>query len=264
MGGMSKGKAPKESSALACGGMEPTSSESPVKKQMATMSYAEQAALLSPSGEASAETCESPTSWYALGPSESEGTCEAPAEWYEPQAVPEVIMDSGGSGGAGGASGADATGGSGGASGRGASPKAPAKQKTTEPPKVDDKKVQEWINKALAQAPKGASEAMRADLGHAWLYQQRQSHPNTEVNLAAAEHYMYNRAQVAKGGTTSAVVQGAMTAGYDVVKGTAQLFGVGKWLSTDDREPSPASVESTAWGMKGIGDGMSDYGQSGS
>lgn len=123
---------------------------------------------------------------------------------------------------------------------------------------VTDKAVQGWIDRARGQAVKTFGPLHVTMSAWKWLYDQRQTHPNTNLALAAAEHYMYNRYESGRG-IFEAGLAHVLTPMYYLSKGIASLIpGAPKLLSTDGRKPSTPTLESYAWAMKGIKDGRRD------
>jgi hypothetical protein len=119
---------------------------------------------------------------------------------------------------------------------------------------VDDAEVARIIAEAQAQA-EGATAADRAREAWWYVYNLREA-DNQDVNLAAAEHYLYARYSGAQDGALGAVATGVMATGYDAVK--AVLFAVGEeeLISTDGRTPSRPTWGSTAWGIEGAWDSL--------
>lgn len=79
----------------------------------------------------------------------------------------------------------------------------------------------------------------------------------TDVNLAAAEHYMYIRFLT---GATGDPLTRAYPTGYFIKKVVFFALGKEKDMRTDPNNPVlPPSVASVAWGNQGAEDGMKDY-----
>lgn len=123
---------------------------------------------------------------------------------------------------------------------------------------VDDAVVQQLVDDALqlgaAQWPESPPDAAQA----AWYdVLTRRNRAPQDVNLAAAEHYLYARYAALQDGAASGVGMAVLAAGYDAVKAVAFGLGVEDWLSTDGTTPSRPTVGSTRWGMAGAVDGIS-------
>lgn len=118
--------------------------------------------------------------------------------------------------------------------------------------KVDDKKVQEIVTDTWTKH-KGDAQAAWSDL------YERRNDPNdpdasTDVDLAAAEHYMLCRYWVGEG-IYSATQMKMMTHVYHAAKKTLPE----SWMRHDpDRPATPPSAEALAWALKGITDGEND------
>lgn len=120
---------------------------------------------------------------------------------------------------------------------------------------VDDAEVQRIIEDCYANATFD-QEPSRTE--SAWYHAlELRKKDGENVNLAAAEHYLYAKYSGKKDGVLGAAATGVMATGYDLVKGGLQLFGQEDLLSTDGTKPSKATVGSTRWGLKGAVDGVS-------
>ncbi len=133
-----------------------------------------------------------------------------------------------------------------------------------------DTHVQSFIDDAMKKAqtnwPKNTSIINVTNSAWDDLLKQRKAHDQDE-ELAAAEHYMYARYMVGKGGESSYFGMMAFVAGYDGVKmllqGLGAVTGAGDHmlnvLSTDGTKPTSASVLSVRWGRYGCSDGLKDF-----
>ena len=121
---------------------------------------------------------------------------------------------------------------------------------------VDDARVQEWIDECYAASNFPQEPDHTRD---AWAHalNLRRDNPQ-DVNLAAAEHYLYAKYSGKEDGAFGAITTGLMATGYDAVKAGAFLFGVEDWLSTDGTKPSKPTLGSTRWGLAGAADGLGD------
>jgi hypothetical protein len=121
----------------------------------------------------------------------------------------------------------------------------------------EDAKVQSYVQSALRQAT-GSTLARRDKSAFAILNQKR-NRDMMNVYLAAAEHYMYARSQVAEGGYSSYAQMAVLIPGYDGLKWALGLFDKQNWLSTDGTAVTPGNALSVRWGMRGATAGLQDY-----
>jgi hypothetical protein len=112
--------------------------------------------------------------------------------------------------------------------------------------------VQEAIATGAAQWPESPTDAAQA----AWYdVLTRRNRAPQDVNLAAAEHYLYARYSAMEDGPVGGMGMAVLAAGYDAVKAVAFGLGVEDWLSTDGTTPSRPTVGSARWGVAGAIDG---------
>ena len=122
---------------------------------------------------------------------------------------------------------------------------------------VDDQEVWRIVNLELSRAS-GASVVQTT--GYAWptfKAPRRDGVHATDVNVAAAEHYMYSRFLT---GRTGDPLTRLYPTAYFLKK--VAFFAVGKEeaMRTDPANPVlPPWLASVAWGNQGAIDGMSDY-----
>ena len=123
---------------------------------------------------------------------------------------------------------------------------------------MDDHKVQNYINAAIDNWTDTSPMSKRLEMAWSQLYQQRNKDPDgDDRELAAAEHYMYARWQVASGETQEQIMQ-ALTLGYDPAKLLGYIplvFAIRKIAGHSWSRPS---TDSMRWGMKGCSDGAKD------
>jgi hypothetical protein len=121
----------------------------------------------------------------------------------------------------------------------------------------DDQKVQMYVNKALAENVHQKSYEHRLLGAFGSLYAQRgREDPNDEnLELAAAEHYMYARYQVYSGETQATVME-MLTVGYDAMKVLSYLplFYLFRRFIVKHSWTRP-STDIIRWGLKGCQDG---------
>jgi hypothetical protein len=122
---------------------------------------------------------------------------------------------------------------------------------------VDDQEVWRIIHQELLVTP---GSTVVEKVGHAWQAlkaRRRDGSHGTDVNLAAAEHYMYNRFLT---GTTGDPLTHILPTGYFFKKVLYFALGKEKDMRTDPSNPVlPPSLSSVAWGNQGADDGMVDY-----
>lgn len=121
---------------------------------------------------------------------------------------------------------------------------------------VDDARVQEIIDECYAKAWTN-KEPDRTESAWYQALQMRKA-DQQDVNMAAAEHYLYAKYSGKKDGVLGAATTGLMAGGYDAVKAGAFALGVEDWLSTDGTKPSKPTLGSTTWGMKGAAEGLTE------
>jgi hypothetical protein len=123
--------------------------------------------------------------------------------------------------------------------------------------KVDDQEVWRIIGLELSLVS-GATPVEKSY--NAWqrlISRRRDGAHGTDVNLAAAEHYMYIRFLA---GLTGDPVTRLAPTGYYLKKRLFFLMGKEKDMRTDERYPVlPPSLDSVAWGNQGAADGLDDY-----
>lgn len=122
----------------------------------------------------------------------------------------------------------------------------------------DDKKTQGYIDDAL----KRNAQYLDGQLFNAWsdLFNLRGKIDPTDDNreLAAAEHYMYARWQVATGKSSEAVML-ILTLGYDPVKILGYIPAIWVARRLKGHTWSRPSTDSLRWGLRGCNDGAKDW-----
>mgnify|MGYP006928302855 CR=1 FL=1 len=128
----------------------------------------------------------------------------------------------------------------------------PAPARPSPATEIDDAEVQRIIDSAIRSATGTTTEAK---VEEAWrdIVNQRRGNEH-DMNLMAAEHYLYARSE-ADNGVGSAALMGILTPGYEVVKAGLDLVGQRDLLSTDGTTPTPPSLGAVEWGMAGTRDG---------
>ncbi|HKU94193.1 MAG TPA: hypothetical protein VJR58_02900 [Vineibacter sp.] len=88
----------------------------------------------------------------------------------------------------------------------------------------------------------------------------RQRGRSADLNLAAAEHYLFARQAVANADVSAAQMR-AMVHGYEWTKTVLEGLGL-DWLMRTTSEPTArASSDVMRWGLKGVDDGEHDRGR---
>jgi hypothetical protein len=132
---------------------------------------------------------------------------------------------------------------------------------------VDDKQVQVLVDKVIARH-KGKRGSIIADLTEALgdiIAERRGICENYEY--AAADHYLMARVFVALTGHLGAMMMIPLIMAYDFAKvmdlGIKELTGR-KLMPSTDSDPCPPtgpSIGVMRWALKGVGDGLADYGK---
>lgn len=132
---------------------------------------------------------------------------------------------------------------------------------------VDDKQVQVLVDKVIARH-KGKRGSIIADLTEALadiIAERRGICENYEY--AAADHYLMARVFVALTGHLGAMMMIPLIMAYDFAKvidlGIKELTGR-KLMPSTDSDPCPPtgpSIGVMRWALKGVGDGLVDYGK---
>jgi hypothetical protein len=122
---------------------------------------------------------------------------------------------------------------------------------------VNNQEVWHIIEQTLNHEVTGTTAVEKTGTAFRLLQQRRRTVAPLDVNLAAAEHYMYMRFLAGKTGDPLLV---AAPTGYAIKKIVFFALGKEKDLRTTPNNPVlPPSVESTVWGSLGVEDGLKDY-----
>ncbi len=121
----------------------------------------------------------------------------------------------------------------------------------------DDKKVQAHIDRVMAEN----AQYLSNQLNYAYMslrHQRETDDPNdNDRELAAAEHYMYARWQVASGESSQTMMQ-TLTLGYDPFKLVGYVPVVFAIRYVAGHTWTRPSTDSIRWGLKGCKDGERD------
>jgi hypothetical protein len=134
---------------------------------------------------------------------------------------------------------------------------------------VDDKIVRRWILTSLSEnANQGQDEtklnellkkrrlSSKVDVAWGSLKGCRDSGKSLDLNLAAAEHYMFMRLQSSQTGDT---VFRKMPVLYYFIKRAAEEIHTEAAMQTTQQPISPSNADVTHWGDEGVEEGLKDY-----
>ncbi len=123
--------------------------------------------------------------------------------------------------------------------------------------KVDHKEVQRIIEQTLNHESAGLKTTDRVYNAFRVLQDRRRTKAPLDVNLAAAEHYMYARSLAGKTGDPAMI---AVPTAYALKKAAYFVLGKEKDMRTTPNNPVlPPSVESVVWGTLGVEEGLKDF-----
>jgi len=123
--------------------------------------------------------------------------------------------------------------------------------------KVNHREVQRIIEQTLNHEVSGEKTTDKVGAAFALLRERRRTVAPTDVNLAAAEHYMYARYLAGK--TGDPMVLAAPTI-YALKKTLYFALGKEKAMRTSPNNPVlPPSIESVVWGTLGVEQGLKDF-----
>lgn len=132
---------------------------------------------------------------------------------------------------------------------------------------VDESLVKRWAAEAIEAGkglqPSSASAALAKDwptdaIGEAWraLKRCRDSGNSLDLNLAAAEHYLFMRWRASETGDT---VFRTLPGWYQTVKGAATWANVEQILRSSSQPVSPTDSGVETWGVNGVERGLQEY-----
>ena len=123
---------------------------------------------------------------------------------------------------------------------------------------VNDSVVQILIDQSLAQHPPQAGESIvfRVSRSFRTLQERRRTVEPLNINLAAAEHYMYARFLAGVSGDPTVVF--ALTI-YGFKKHVYFALGIQDRMATTSMPVLPPNDACQRWGTRGANDGLLDY-----
>ena len=122
-------------------------------------------------------------------------------------------------------------------------------------PKINDIAVQKIIDQSLKQA-KGGPLVDKVGKTFRVLQKRRRQNEPLNIDLAAAEHYMY--ARFLAGLTGDPLVQYASTA-YHIKKKVFFILGIQEMMRTTNEPVMPPRLKLEQWGKKGAQQGIKDW-----
>jgi hypothetical protein len=124
---------------------------------------------------------------------------------------------------------------------------------------VDDKVVQAIIKQALAKAGGGGGCCDQVRKAFRDLQAQRQLPGNSvDLNLTAAEHYMFARFMVCSGHVSPTQMR-VLVVGYTAKKILDSATGDPNREAVTSNPVSAPDVGVVGWGLKGVSDGSADH-----
>lgn len=132
---------------------------------------------------------------------------------------------------------------------------------------VDDQRVKQWIAGSLSVSQVDAQNTLDAAVDtertadverESWrrLKRCRDGGKSLDLNLAAAEHYMFMRFATGKAGDTG---YRRLPQWYETFKTMAVRADLEKHIQSSDQPVSPPNGEVTRWGNIGVERGLKDY-----
>lgn len=125
---------------------------------------------------------------------------------------------------------------------------------------TNDARVLGFINRAMSDA-RASSDACCGQVCKAFrlLQTERRKPGNSmDLDLAAAEHYLFARCMVCSGSVNKMQMK-ALTIGYDLKKALDKALGDANKLQTTSNPVSPPDLDVVAWGLSGADEGENDH-----
>jgi hypothetical protein len=124
---------------------------------------------------------------------------------------------------------------------------------------VNDTKVSTIIADALNNTGNSDACCGKTELGFRNLQAARRvPGASLDMDLAAAEHYLFARFMVCTG-TVSAMQMRAFVVGYDIKKWIDRVRGNSNAAATTGNPVSPPDRGVVRWGLQGVVDGQTDH-----
>ncbi len=124
---------------------------------------------------------------------------------------------------------------------------------------VNDDKVREIIARALGNGGDGDTCCGQTRIGFRQLQKERRvPGASLDLDLAAAEHYLFARFMVCAG-AVSAMQMRALVIGYDIKKWIDRAGGDPNATATTSNPVSPPDLDVVRWGLSGVSDGSNDH-----
>jgi hypothetical protein len=125
---------------------------------------------------------------------------------------------------------------------------------------VSDQKVRLLVDQAMGRALKEAGRCCgQVEVAFRDLQTQRRlPGKSLDLDLAAAEHYLFARWMVCTG-TISTHQMRALVIGYDAKKLIDRLLDNPNKLQTTTNPVSPPNADVVAWGLQGVDDGIAEH-----
>lgn len=128
---------------------------------------------------------------------------------------------------------------------------------------LDDRRVKEWIAVSVSDFSDDLDAAVESQrpvvtLEEGWreLKRCRDTGLSLDLNLAAAEHFMFMRLVASKNGDTG---YARLPKWYETVKTMAVRAELETLIQTSSQPVSPPDARVTAWGERGVARGLQDY-----
>lgn len=122
---------------------------------------------------------------------------------------------------------------------------------------VIDSRVQEFIDQAMKNPGLGCCDAH--EIAFRYLQKHRQEPGRSlDLELAAAEHYMFARWMVCAGHVSPTQMR-VLVIGYDLKKLLDSAIGDPDREAVTDNPVSPPDIGVVMWGLKGVSHGSEDH-----
>lgn len=124
---------------------------------------------------------------------------------------------------------------------------------------VIDSRVQVYIDEGFRNANAGVGCCGKVEIAFRYLQAlRRKPGRSLDLELAAAEHYLFARWMVCAGVVRPYQMR-LLVVGYDLKKTLDKATGDPNKEATTSNPVSPPDIGVTAWGLKGVSDGDEDH-----